>query len=568
MMRHELPHMKASTWGIAADIELRQGNVDTALDVALQGVGAVLPIVLTCRNDHARRSLQQLMTGCMQIASRAALRLKDWRLLTELIETGRLQMAAWRPGIESPERYGDKFPTWLVDEHLTAGAGNVAYRAAMQAILQGDWTTGVRRQALAAVGGTSRISEYVAAQYPGNARYDFPLVDILSGLDPAAARDAVLYSATEVDDELLWTVMQPGGPFEGGSTNLADPAIAGPLAALTDLLLENRSLLDETSDWSRLAGRLDPLSHLSEADSLDELQFTGALRPLVPEPLWQAMCARPPQDPLPVLLAIPPRLSCVPWAVLPADAGSNPRRLIEHAELQVLTPAAVRAHAVQWRPPDRPLPVLLSANNADGSLGKSDPVPAQRLLDGNPPMDGEPGAGIRLQDFLEACRAIAPGTDGVLFIRSHSGRAVGPGYAADRGIVFAGDVLAPRDISGRTTRADLPDLTVPRRVVLALCASAGSSDASGLALGISAACRTNGAEEVTASLYEVPDTNWSCDLDHRLVEAATQPKPLRTALRDLQLACLDEWRAHVRAPEKSPEVGPTPVVWAAFAVVL
>jgi hypothetical protein len=565
MMRHELPHMKASTWGVAADIELRRGNVETALDLGLHGIGAVLPIVLTCRNDHARRSLQALMARCMRIASRAALCLQDWRLLTELIEAGRLQMAAWRPGIESPERYGDTFPTWVVDERLTEGAGRVGYRAATQAIGQGDWTTGVRQQAMVAVDGTSRIADYVAAHYPGNARYNFPRVDVLSGLDPAAAKDAVLYSATEIDNELLWTVMHPGGQFEGGSTNLADPSIADPLAALTDALLEGRSRLDETSDWSRPPGSVDPIGDLSEAGSLDELLFTGALRPLVPEPLWRAVRARSPQNPLPVLLVVPPRLSCVPWAVLPADAGFNPRRLIEHAELQVLTPAAVRGHARQWPAPNGPVPVVLSVNNADGSLEKSDPVPAQRLLDGNPPMDSELGPGIPLKDFQEACHAILPGTDGVLFIRGHSSGAL---YAADRGILFADDVLAARDFSGRTTRAELPDITVPRRVVLALCASAGSPDASGLALGSSAACRVNGAEAVIASLYEVFDTTWSCDLDHRLVEAATQPKPLRTALRDLQLNCLDEWRAHVRAREKPPEVGPTPLVWAAYAVVV
>jgi hypothetical protein len=155
----------------------------------------------------------------------------------------------------------------------------------------------------------------------------------------------------------------------------------------------------------------------------------------------------------------------------------------------------------------------------------------------------------------------------VLFVRSHLGRASNAGHVADSGVEFADGILSARLMSTRMD-SGAPLVPMPPRVVLALCSGSGAADAVGLNLGLAAACRVAGAEEVLTSNFNVLDTQWSCDLDHRLARCATTPAPLAASLRELQLECLAEWRSASLTGFGSPEIGPLPVIWACYGVVI
>src|SRR5258708_39239469 len=112
-----------------------------------------------------------------------------------------------------------------------------------------------------------------------------------------------------------------------------------------------------------------------------------------------------------------------------------------------------------------------------------------------------------------------------------------------------------------------PTVPMPGRVVLALCSGAGSADPAGLTLGLAAACRLSGAEDILTSHYNVIDSAWSAKLDHRLAAVAVDPAPMAAVLRRLQRECLHEWRDPHRPRTLRPDQGPTPLVWAAYGVM-
>jgi hypothetical protein len=236
---------------------------------------------------------------------------------------------------------------------------------------------------------------------------------------------------------------------------------------------------------------------------------------------------------------------------------------VERVELTVLTPTAVRNDAPEPRPREKDQPVVLSCSNPAGDLTDWAPVPGHLTLAGT---KADP---VTVAAFLDAVGTIGRNTNSgeVLFVRSHLGSDSRASFVADKGVAFADGVLSARFMA---TLGDdgHPPVTMPTRAVLSLCSGAGAGDFSGLSLGLAAACRLSGAEEVVTTLFNVLDTPWGCQFDERLAVAATRKDALASALRDLQLQCLAEWRTRsVLALGRDTQEGPHPLVWAAYVLV-
>ncbi|WP_214404721.1 CHAT domain-containing protein [Pseudonocardia lacus] len=558
------PWLDAPVHGLAAHVALAGGRVEEALDLALRGWASVVPAVFRCKDDFSRRFLQGLARRCVEVAVRCAHRLGDRPLLVELIENSRLQLAPQDQVRDDAEDATTEAPDWIVEATMYAH-GNGAARAGHQALFCGDWKTAPTRPTIVTCGGSRRLAAAVARSDragPGGTPVE---TDAFADLADRLRAGAVVWSATVQSGTLFWALTDCRGTFDGGSVDLDRTPLGDCLDALRTSLLTERAH-DPTSDAPAAPlARTDVLSAMTDEGCDREAEITRQLAALVPHPLAQAAAGRPPGDPLPVLFGVPPELAVVPWAVLPInhpDAATV--RLVERVELTLLTPTAVRASVP--RAGDRDAggrAVRLSVCNPAGDLREAPPVPADVVLDGGPPS----GTPVSLARFVEEIDSTRWPPDAVLFVRSHLGSSSNAGFVADSGIAFADEVLSARLIATRMPDGE-PLVPVPRRVVLALCSGSGAADATGLTLGIASACRLAGAQEVLTSNYNVFDTTWCSGFDHRLANAATRPGPAAAALRDLQLDCLDEWRSAPQRARRSIRNSPTPLVWAAYGVVV
>lgn len=555
------PWLKAPLLGLSAKIRHAAGDGHQAFDLSMQGWATVLPALLWCKDDYARRSVQLLANACIDTAITIAYERREWPVLTELIENSRLQAAAGSV-IGADARAAEGVPNWIIDRFVDALLNHSA-RAGLQAVMTGDWKSSLSDQIIASHQGQSAVAEALERNGVDLANRNFSVVEAFESLRNVLDAGAVVWAAVVRNETLFWTLSDADGSFHGGALELGASDVGRSLSALRALVLSDQSeSIEGAGGINEL--RTDPLRALADEGSPDELELMCPLTKLIPSYLTTVALRRSSEEPLQVFFVMPPELSCVPWAVVPLSAPNfRVVRLVERIELHVITPTAVRARAAKPRHSRCFRRIVVSCCNPTGDLLPWPPVDADIVLDGNSLDEG----GVPLERFLQVAEELDPPPDSVLFIRSHLSTGSSTNYIADQGIAFMDGVLSARSLNLREEDGT-PVCRLPGRVVLALCSGAGSADASGLVLGLAAACRLAGAEEVVTTLFDVIDSAWSCELDHRLAEIAVRPEPLATSLRTLQLECLSEWRsAAVTASEHSPDEGPTPFTWAAYGVV-
>ncbi|HEY0693529.1 MAG TPA: CHAT domain-containing protein, partial [Kribbella sp.] len=356
---------------------------------------------------------------------------------------------------------------------------------------------------------------------------------------------------------LFWSLVDHTGAVDGGSVDLSQPDLAASLTTLRNWLQKD----SRPSDPRDVRPEPDNDIHVEEAlttagDPYGE-ELLAPLSALLPTRLRELAIKRTSRDPLRVLFTLPAELSAVPWPIVPL---SDDLRLVERIELQVLTPSAVRASAPRPSRRTTAQPVVLSCSNPDGELKDTPPVPGGTVLAGGA------STPVTVAQFETAVRSARWNQGGTLFVRSHLGSSSGAPYVADRGILFSDGVLSARDLALTVSGGD-PRMPLPNRTVLALCSGAAVGDASGLALGLAAACRLAGSEEVITSAFDIPDTSWGSKFDLRLAEAVSRPEPTVTTLRQLQLECLNEWQRASIDDDTHWDNMPHPLIWASFVVV-
>jgi hypothetical protein len=568
---HEPFWRQTAIHGLESEIHFASGRSDEALGAALVGWALGLPALLLCKDDYGRSGIRRTLAGCIATAIEVAHSMKDWNLLAELIENSRLQVthnAQLKVQDDAPVSYPDwiveLLPKALSNGLLPKALSNGAIAAGQTAILCGDWKSQLSRPIVVYNRGSRRLIDALA-QTDIEAARDFEAVDAFEDLTDGLIRGALVWSASVQRGILYWTLTDSSGSFSGGSLDLTKEPVTVFLSELRELL--SAGPLD-FSPYGHSGA--DVYSALSREGSPEEVSLTDSLAGIIPDEIKKIALVRTAQDPLVVMFSVPPELSAVPWGVLPIDrSATEVVRLVERVQLTFLTPAALRLASPPANSMDMiPRRLQMSVCNPAGDLLDAPAVGADRVLDGNPSGNSSRGSGkVSLRDFFELFVDQDWAGDGVLFIRSHLASASRAGNIADSGIAFADKVLTARNLSVRSDSGE-PVARMPRRVVLALCSGSGSADASGLALGLAASCRLAGAEEVLTSNYDVLDTEWAGEFDHRLASAAIRPEPMSVAFRELQLASLKEWKlASMRSGFSGADIDPLPLIWASYGVV-
>lgn len=557
MDMEDLPWLRAPLLGLSARVRLAAGDVDEAFHLASLGCAVTRIAFLACKDDFARMSVARLGESCRDVAFAVASERRDWDLLSELIENDRLQATPVSHG-DKDEKVASRYPDWLIDRFVEVLKGGAA-RAGIQAVMC-DWKSGLRDQAIVGWRGSSATIEALTRAGVGLNDYEYVTYDAFEALEDDLKGGSLAWLSATSSGRLYWTVTDEYGSFDGGVIDLTSEYAQAALSALREVVVGERHLTDK-----ELAG-IDALVALSQEGSLDEKLLLDPLAELVPEYLRAIALERTDDDPVRVLMAVPPELSAVPWAVLPLNqAGGEQIRLVERVELTLITPTAVRTstRGRRERSGIEPHRVIVSCSNPAGDLLPWEPVRGDVVLAAEPYGSNA----VPLERFIECASNTGSGDGGVLFVRSHLAQESNAGYVADEGIAFSNGVLSARSLSLRELDGS-PVCPMPQRVVLALCSGAGAADAAGLSLGLAAACRLSGADEVVASLFNVLDSGWSCEFDHRLAAVSCEPGPLSVSLRRLQLQALQEWRlASVNAIGAPAGDGPNPLVWAAYVVV-
>lgn len=548
------PWITTPLMGLSARILHAAGLPVEALGHAVSGWSAVVPALLNCKDDFARDRFRWMAGSCIDVAMEIACERQDWNQLTDFIENSRLQVAKAAPS-DRDEAVVAEFPDWVVEGSIRA-IGKGAMRAGQHA-LGADWKSGKRTQVATSWRGESTLIDAVGSQRSETAD-QIQIVDAFDHIQDQLDDGAIAWFAAVRNSVLYWTLTDLSGSIAGGRVDLSDPSIARALTALRKLVLPDARPNSPEDRTLEADHAIDVLKALSVVGSRFERELMAPLGELVPAALRSLALNRTEDNPLRVLFTLPAELSAVPWAAIPID---NDIRLIERAELTLLTPTAIRADSPRPAVRTAKLPVVVSCSNPDGKLVDADPVVGEVTLSGNG------SSRITVSEFVDALQSCACDNGGVLFIRSHLGSSSGAPYIADRGILFADSVLSARDLA--LNRHNGPSETsLPTRTVLSLCSGAGSGDTSGLALGLAAACRLSGSEEVVTSTFNIPDTRWGCAFDLRLAEAATGLTPMVTALRQLQITCLQEWRLASEVAGLGWDNFPIPLIWASFMVVL
>ncbi len=116
---------------------------------------------------------------------------------------------------------------------------------------------------------------------------------------------------------------------------------------------------------------------------------------------------------------------------------------------------------------------------------------------------------------------------------------------------------------------EAPAIPFPRRVLLAACGSAGSTGTGrGEWLGVAAGALISGAQQVIATAWPIRDTAFTQEFDAAALALLQESADVAASLRELQLACLDRWRASASAgSSKSRPAQPSqapPLIWAAY----
>ncbi len=264
-------------------------------------------------------------------------------------------------------------------------------------------------------------------------------------------------------------------------------------------------------------------------------------------------------------------LAMLPTALLAfADADGETRRVLEAAVVRVAPPAVlvertkVQAVGAEFHPLH-----VACVDPRDDLAHSREPPPGARIVLGGDPHDRDGEA--TLARLAEELGRLSPGQPGLFY---YSGHAVADGLGGDDrdALALAGeDMLSAHDMFAGTV-----PVAMPARVMLSACSSAGAAGSGGGEwLGLTAAALWRGASQVVATNWPIWDTPFTADFDHRLAGRLQRSPDAATALRDLQLATLAEWRVsgHDLSGHEEPGVPLSarelafPLIWGAYACV-
>jgi hypothetical protein len=380
----------------------------------------------------------------------------------------------------------------------------------------------------------------------------------------AIAPGAWYWSGIVIAGDYFWAVRDGEGDWHAGRSTDAGlvPAVSQTLRSLPIEFIGE----SDNQRLHRLNG--SPLyrdRHRGEEDRVEFDLLRRTADRLLPQVLQSALTAAEERAPIRLLVGLGADLVNLPVAGWPIDAYPGAPRLLERACLtHVPSIALLHTHSSSTAVRDRyPLDLAVLGPDQDQTTKRGQrltsatiPPPNARLV-----RTGSLGK-AQLQQLLTelAERTGAYGQGSTLFIAGH----VEPSRIhepAGGGLVLGSNArLSLRDLVTTGESKQCPAFPMPHRVILACCGSLGAErtasvhtdestkpgDATyhsvewlGLAAGIIAA----GAEDVICTLYPIPDIEMTMRLDHELVAEIVNATDPAAALRRVQLARLQDWRA-------------------------
>jgi hypothetical protein len=509
-----------------------RGQVVDALKPALRAVA-----LLDAESWSVGASTVRLLSGiasdiARHVALVVACELNDAPVVAELIETSRLQAV--------PDPQAQSFQTTMLGEQETE-------------ILQ--------RKLLpvhpVSVAGRSRLKEFLPEEMPLGKE-----LRLEGGIETVGGIKAWWWGCwLGANGVLFWAVRDPTGKYTCGS--LSGGATADQEGILPEAINNipggpPKGVDSQHGPYNR--------SYLAEEEFSTSL---GAF--LLPPSLAVGIAKAFRVQQAPVQLVVAGNfLSRFPLPLVAVGSidDEHPVRLIEVAVIRVAPPLAVLIWITPGSASNLPLPLAAVCMDPTEDLSHAVfDVEAETVLAGAKVRRDRPGAiAATKANLLEVLRR----NRGRPAIFAFSGHA----HPGEAGSDFESSL--PLEDQGEITSQELftfaggsPLLPMPQRVLLSCCGSAGSTGAGrGEWLGLATGCLISGASEVVATAWPIWDTAFTSRFDSELLRALRTAQDPATALRDLQLDCLKEWREsaidYSEAPVSAKSSEPLPLIWAAY----
>ncbi|GAA2975897.1 CHAT domain-containing protein [Actinokineospora diospyrosa] len=535
---------KKATDAVVAELDQRKANVLLALGRYAQSREVALSAWRTldaaryepCSFDQ-REALWRRIAPARYAALRASVALGEGEVVAELIEKCRLQSliaAEVEVELKGKEKH----------EKSTAQGG-------VQATTQGATT----KEELHA--GKS-IFAAINDAYNGT----LLLQPAATTFDTTALPEGAFWSTQIENGMLFWFLAVDGRHLAHGMEDLRDyPRLQPVLRALAGYSGAADPRLWQLPPYTPQAGDYyEPVRHMADWNSPEELIMSSTLGEVLPEPLVSLLLAADRRGPLELTLSPARELAAVLWPIIVVPGTGD--RLVERAVLRMWTSSVIEnVRAGRPRPPaGHPSPFLLACENPDGTLRER---PAPNIVHrASTVLAGEAATKDAL---LAALHNIGPGTPGVFFYTGHALHDSDPAYSA---LPLAGkDVIQSGELFGKFDDGT-PFLPMPSRVILSCCSSSGNSLLGGETLGLAAGMLQSGAHQVIATGVDVFDSSFTQAFDDLLVEGMTQPDvDAGVLLRATHLRMLKEWKTYsLRGGSSFTEdfTDPHPVIWAAY----
>jgi hypothetical protein len=375
----------------------------------------------------------------------------------------------------------------------------------------------------------------------------------------------LLWASHIENDTLFWFVAGGGKVVGFGMQHLSEiPHIRPVLRGLAGTGESEPETWALSSRLSRPGEIYEPLTHLGSWNSAEEQIISATIGAVLPPPVVNALTSASSETPLDLTIAPSREFGCIPWPIAIVPGAS--KRLIELAVLRMWTSAPTqlrRRHRISG--PNRdPVPLLLTVENADGTLRErgTDSVvfTAEHVLGGKESPD--PATVERLQTLLWHTGA---NTHGLFYYRGHAHHDTDPAWSvlplADGEPVAAGELFGAFDTS-------TPYLPMPSHVIWSCCSSSTSALMTGESVGLAAGAIQAGADSVIATSTNVLDASFTNAFDDLLVtEILRNEHDHATILRELQLRMLKEWSVFsVRGmgDYRHDIKDPHPTIWASY----
>ncbi len=555
---------------VVADILLSEQHYHDALSAAL----ASWVVLDECRyrtgSARLRRTIHDSYALARRTAMSAAAALQNWALLSELIESARLQSGSDIEGslaefdsaadghqVTGRARRGDtrtinlddvRAPYSLVYDDLTSSRTDLAPPADVS----------VRGRSMIAV---AREGEHSNAVHLPETRKTLALEHYLSA---ATVNGALWWSNWYERGLLFWTVWSLEDHIDGGQIDLnVDQRLRAALTAC----YEGNGM---RPPW-RTGGlpAFDLNQALLHCDSPDELELTRTLANLIPPRISHCTGKARANTPPRLLISPAPDLSCVPWPILPIGGpADSPARLIELYELQFAPSlASIAAAATTDAHQQEPVPYTMCCDYFEPDNFPAPPQRATARFGTAHRRASDPDTLLATPEAVASfLRHLNPGSQGLTVFRTHfssvSGDPTASGFELYGGTFEVGWLL-PHD-----RQAGRPILGMTSRVLLSCCSTSASQERyGGESLGLVAACIGCGARMIIATSVNIPHTSFTSVFDHLLTEMMLNNSSHVSGLHNLQCQMLREWRnsgglgiqlgnADIRAP--------LPVVWAYY----